>query len=248
MTNILISFLTIGLLLTSIFSITSKNPVISVIFLITTFVLAAGYLIFLGINFIGISYVVIYVGAIAVLFLFVIMMINIKLTDILESGSNYTKNLPLAICIIILFLASLQTILSSVSNPFSASAGGMSGLSNNPLTLSEYIYQNFAYINKAFINFAGNAPWLNTTEVQPFFDPELQNNFLALTREIGSPTGETLRNLGNASDLIFANFEQIEILGHNLYTFGAILLIILSIILLLAMLATIVISKKNYNI
>jgi len=78
MTTILFNFLTFGLLLTSIFSITSKNPVISVIFLITTFVLAAAYLILLGISFIGISYVVIYVGAIAVLFLFVIMMINIK--------------------------------------------------------------------------------------------------------------------------------------------------------------------------
>ena len=52
----------------------------------------------------------------------------------------------------------------------------------------------------------------------------------------------------NNSDFFFANFEQIEILGHNLYTFGSILLIILSMILLLAMLATIVISKKNVNI
>ena len=49
-------------------------------------------------------------------------------------------------------------------------------------------------------------------------------------------------------DFFFANFEQIEILGHNLYTFGSVLLIILSMILLLAMLATIVISKKNVNI
>jgi NADH-ubiquinone oxidoreductase chain 6 len=47
------------------------------------------------------------------------------------------------------------------------------------------------------------------------------------------------------SDLIFTNFEQIQILGHNLYTYGAILLIILSIILLLAMLAAIIISKEN---
>ena len=121
MTTILFNFLTFGLLSSSIFSITSKNPVISVIFLISTFVLAAAYLILLGISFIGISYVVIYVGAIAVLFLFVIMMINIKLTDILETGSNYTKNLPLAITIITLFLSTLSAILSSFSssNPFS---------------------------------------------------------------------------------------------------------------------------------
>ena len=43
-------------------------------------------------------------GAIAVLFLFVIMMINIKLTDIVETGTQYTKNLPIAISIGSLFL------------------------------------------------------------------------------------------------------------------------------------------------
>ena len=75
----LINILAFGTLLSSVFSITSKNPVISVIFLISTFVQAALYLILIGINFVGISYIVIYVGAIAVLFLFVIMMINIKL-------------------------------------------------------------------------------------------------------------------------------------------------------------------------
>ena len=82
MTTLFINIFAFGTLLSSIFSITSKNPVISVIFLISTFVQAALYLILIGINFVGISYIVIYVGAIAVLFLFVIMMINIKLTDI----------------------------------------------------------------------------------------------------------------------------------------------------------------------
>src|SRR6266704_4197056 len=111
MTTLFINLLAFGTLLSSVFSITSKNPVISVIFLITTFVQAAGYLILIGINFIGISYVVIYVGAIAVLFLFVIMMINIKLTDILETGSQYTKNLPLALAIGSLFIYEIFTIM-----------------------------------------------------------------------------------------------------------------------------------------
>ena len=99
MTTLLINILAFATLLSSIFSITSKNPVISVLFLIGTFVLSAGYLILIGINFIGISYIIVYVGAIAVLFLFVIMMINIKLTDILETGSQYTKTLPLALAV-----------------------------------------------------------------------------------------------------------------------------------------------------
>ena len=111
MTTLFLNFLSIGTLLSGILTITAKNPVISVIYLIFTFVFAAGYLILIGIQFIGISYIIVYVGAIAVLFLFVIMMINIKLTDILETGTQYTKNLPLAISIGSLFLYLFYNII-----------------------------------------------------------------------------------------------------------------------------------------
>ena len=79
MKTIFINLLAFGTLISSVTAITSKNPVISVIHLIATFVQAAGFLILIGINFVGISYIVVYVGAIAVLFLFVIMMINVRL-------------------------------------------------------------------------------------------------------------------------------------------------------------------------
>ena len=91
MKTIFIDLLAFGTLLSSVLVITSKNPVIAVIFLISVFVNAAGYLILIGVGFLGITYIILYVGAITVLFLFVIMMINIKLTDILETGSQYTK-------------------------------------------------------------------------------------------------------------------------------------------------------------
>src|SRR5215469_18884199 len=99
MTTLFINILAFGTLLSSVFSITSKNPVISVIFLISTFVQASLYLILIGINFLGISYIVIYVGAIAVLFLFVIMLLNIRLAEITEVGTQYFKVLPLAFVI-----------------------------------------------------------------------------------------------------------------------------------------------------
>jgi len=209
MTSLFINLLVIGMLFSSVLSITSKNPVISVIFLITTFVSAAAYLILIGINFIGISYIVIYVGAIAVLFLFVIMMINIKLTDILDTGYNYTKNLPLAILIVTLFIFIIfQTLPFSFNNialPFnfspSSSIWSYGGVDSNLIS------------NQVF-------------------------NFSNLT---------TLINRSQ-SDMLLTQFEQIQVLGHNLYTYGAILLIELSIILLLAMLATIIISKNNKNI
>jgi NADH-ubiquinone oxidoreductase chain 6 len=61
MKNILINLLAIGALISSVLVITSKNPVISVIFLISLFVNAAGYLILLGIDFLGITYIILYV-------------------------------------------------------------------------------------------------------------------------------------------------------------------------------------------
>jgi NADH-ubiquinone oxidoreductase chain 6 len=205
MTTLFINLLAFGTLLSSVFSITSKNPVVSVIFLITTFVQAAGYLILIGISFIGISYVVIYVGAIAILFLFVIMMINIKLTDILETGAQYTKNLPLAISIGSLFIFIIFTII-----PFNF---------NNVPALS-FLLDKMTYLNSIL---------LSSDVVSINLINSIVNNY----------------SVTSLSDLIITDFQQIEVLGHGLYTYGAVLLITLSVILLLAMYATIVISKPK---
>ena len=116
MKTIFIDLLAFGTLLSSVLVITSKNPVVAVIFLISVFVNAAGYLILIGVGFLGITYIILYVGAITVLFLFVIMMINIKLTDILETGSQYTKNLPLALSVGSVFIYEIFTILPVTFN------------------------------------------------------------------------------------------------------------------------------------
>jgi len=209
MVKIFLNLLALGTLISGIFSITSKNPVISVIFLISTFVQAAGYLILIGINFMGISYIVIYVGAIAVLFLFVIMMINIKLTDILDSGIQYTKNLPLAIAIGSLFIFIIFTVI-----PFN-------------------FYND---INLYSLNSLFNIYNFNT----------LHTEYLSIINNINlaSPVLHTKLSL---ADTNISAFSQIALLGHNLYTNGAILLIILSFILLLAMFAIIIISSRKTN-
>jgi NADH-ubiquinone oxidoreductase chain 6 len=205
MTTLFLNIFAFGTLLSSIFSITSKNPVISVIFLISTFVQAALYLILMGINFVGISYIVIYVGAIAVLFLFIIMMINIKLTDILETGNQYTKNLPLAIAIGSLFIFIIFTIL-----PFNF---------NNVPALS-ILLNNMTYLNSILSD----------------------SKFISINL-INSIVNKSF--FSSVSDVLIADFQQIEVLGHGLYTYEAVLLITLSIILLLAMFATIIISRSN---
>jgi len=205
MTTLFINILAFGILLSSVFSITSKNPVISVIFLISTFVQAALYLILIGINFVGISYIIIYVGAIAVLFLFVIMMINIKLTDILETGTQYTKNLPLAIAIGSLFIYIIFQI-----TPINF---------NNVPALS-ILLDKITYFNSILSD--SNIVSINLIN-------SIVNNYF----------------FSSLSDVIITEFTQIEVLGHSLYTYGAVLLIILSVILLLSMFATIIISRNN---
>ena len=224
-----------GTLLSGVLTITAKNPVISVIYLIFTFVFAAGYIILIGIQFIGISYIVIYVGAIAVLFLFVIMMINIKLTDILETGTQYTKNLPLAISIGSLFLYLIYNII-----PFNFYNVPSLFLSGQNLSLA---------FNKAEL----------TTNTIPFWERgaaavNIFNNNLLGGANLGKgenisflPLGKgNIVGVGGANtDFNILNFLQIEVLGHDLYTYEAILLIVLSFILLLAMYATIVISNKK---
>jgi NADH-ubiquinone oxidoreductase chain 6 len=97
----------------AILVIINKNPIVSVLFLICLFVLISGYLILLGMNFIGISYLLVYIGAVSILFLFILMLINIRISEI----QNETKNsLPLAIIISISFYIALYEIIPSNSS------------------------------------------------------------------------------------------------------------------------------------
>ena len=166
MKNLLIDLLAFAALFSSVLVITSKNPVIAVIFLISVFVNAAGYLILIGIGFIGISYIIVYVGAIAVLFLFVIMMINIKLTDILETGSQYTKNLPLALCIGSLFIYEIFTII-----PFTSSKNNVSNTLLDLLIQFNGFILNYEISMNDWVNTAFN-PVIADTALTPFLQIE----------------------------------------------------------------------------
>jgi NADH-quinone oxidoreductase subunit J len=76
-------------ILSSIAVISSNNPVYSVLFLVLSFFNATGNLLLLQVDFITLSFIVIYVGAIAVLFLFVIMMLNIKLVELINTSISF---------------------------------------------------------------------------------------------------------------------------------------------------------------
>lgn len=95
-----------------IFIIITKNPVISVLFLILLFSSIASYLILLGVKFIGISYLLVYVGAVSILFLFILMLINIRVSELISDTNN---NIPLALVTILTFVILFTTVMPEVS-------------------------------------------------------------------------------------------------------------------------------------
>jgi len=111
-------------LLSATMVISVKNPVHSVLFLILTFISSAGLLFLLEIEFISLIFIVVYVGAIAVLFLFVVMMLDIKITD---SNRFFFKYFPIGSFLGFAFLAEVLLILGE-------------NLETNPYTLEEVSY------------------------------------------------------------------------------------------------------------
>lgn len=83
-------------ILSGILVITSKNPVVSVLCLIGLFLSISCYLMILGANFIGLSYLLVYVGAVSILFLFILMLINVRISELLSDTSN---SIPLAVLV-----------------------------------------------------------------------------------------------------------------------------------------------------
>ena len=82
----------------------ARNPVHSVLWLILAFFNAAGLMLILGAEFIAMLLVIVYVGAVAVLFLFVVMMLDI---DFAALRSGFTKNMPFGLLIALVLLAEI---------------------------------------------------------------------------------------------------------------------------------------------
>ena len=86
------------------FTILARNPVHSVLWLIVAFFNAAGLMVIVGAEFIAMLLVIVYVGAVAVLFLVVVMMLDI---DFAELRAGFVKNFPLGIAIAVVLLSEL---------------------------------------------------------------------------------------------------------------------------------------------
>lgn len=84
----LLNVISVISILCGIAVIVAKNPIVSVLFLIGLFFSIASYLMTLGLNFIGLSYLLVYVGAVSILFLFILMLINVRISELVTDNNN----------------------------------------------------------------------------------------------------------------------------------------------------------------
>lgn len=203
-------------LISGVMVITARNPVHSVLFLILVFCNAAGLLILLELDFFAMIFLVVYVGAIAVLFLFVVMMLNIKLAEVNE---NILRYLPIGGLIGILFLFEILLIVDNDFIP-------VLSISNNSAGLSSFEY--FIYKIRGF-----------TLSGYSSYTGDLEN--LANYSNISwSPISQYIEWTSQIQ-----NSTNIEALGQLLYTYYFYYFIISSFILLIAMIGAIVLTMHK---
>lgn len=209
-----LDILSFGAILSGILVITARNPVISVLFLIALFVNIAGYLILLGISFIGLAYITVYVGAIAILFLFVIFLLDIKLAELHQD--NNKNSLPLGAIIGVAFLYPLYSIIPS-----------------NITEMKSFSFYVFNWFNSLITGFL---PLINDSTSGPITSLDsFENSILVI---------EVESVFTNFWDGNFAALSQISSIGNVMYTGYTLWFFVAGLILLLAMVAAISLTFK----
>ena len=119
----------------------ARNPVHSVLWLILSFFNAAGLMLLVGAEFIALLLVIVYVGAVAVLFLFVVMMLDV---DFASLRSGFTKNLPFGLLVALVLLAEIIIAISArQAGPIASAIPEAS--QPNIVALGEMLYSRFLF-------------------------------------------------------------------------------------------------------
>ncbi|ACB96000.1 NADH-quinone oxidoreductase subunit J [Beijerinckia indica] len=137
------------MIVSAIMVIAARNPVHSVLFLILAFCNAAGLFVMLGAEFLAMILVVVYVGAIAVLFLFVVMMLDVDFTEFKQGFLQY---LPVGALIGAVVLVELFLVLGS----WVAGSGSVTAIAtpvppgmSNTMALGRVLYTQYLYLFQA---------------------------------------------------------------------------------------------------
>jgi NADH-quinone oxidoreductase subunit J len=131
--------------------IAARNPVHSVLFLILAFVNAAGLFVLMGAEFLAMILIVVYVGAVAVLFLFVVMMLDVDFAELRQGVLNY---LPIGALVGAVLLAELLTVVAAwaigpdVAKAITAPIPPVSDVSNTQ-ALGLVLYTRYIYFFQA---------------------------------------------------------------------------------------------------
>jgi NADH-quinone oxidoreductase subunit J len=142
MIEALFFYLFAGVMLASSFMVVvSRNPVYSVLFLILAFFNAAGLFVLIGAEFLAMLLVVVYVGAVAVLFLFVVMMLDINFA---EMRAGFQKYLPLGLAVggILVF----ELVAAMYGDAFSGATLPQAPDIANTTRLGGVLYTKYAYL------------------------------------------------------------------------------------------------------
>jgi len=128
--------------------VSSRNPVHSVLFLIAAFFNAAGLFVLIGAEFLAMILVIVYVGAVAVLFLFVVMMLDI---DFAQLRSGFVRYFPIGALVGFILLAELVLVIGSwvvaPGVPSPAAAGGVP--LTNTRALGDILYTRYLFAFQA---------------------------------------------------------------------------------------------------
>jgi NADH-quinone oxidoreductase subunit J len=137
------------LVASAIMVVFSKNPVHSVLFLILSFFNAAALFILLGAEFVAMILVIVYVGAVAVLFLFVVMMLDINFAELRRGINTYLPFgifLGVILFIELVFLVFQNWVAPPASGPALAAPAPMLTEISNTRALGQLIYTHYLYI------------------------------------------------------------------------------------------------------
>jgi NADH-quinone oxidoreductase subunit J len=127
----------------------ARNPVHSVLFLILTFFSAAGLFVLLGAEFLAMLLVVVYVGAVAVLFLFVVMMLDV---DFAQFRSGMARYLPVGLVVAAVLLAEMVMVSYAVSSAGAAHGHAPMAAApdiTNAETIGRVLYTDYVYFFQA---------------------------------------------------------------------------------------------------
>ena len=211
--------------------ISSRNPVYSVLFLILVFVNASGLLLLLGLDFFAMLFLVVYIGAIAVLFLFVVMMLNIKITELTENTLRY---LPIGGLIGFIFIIEVLLVVDQDLIP---------NLQFNPeigfsLLQSVGVWVEF-YFNSLIS--------LITFKISPSDIAEHSAQLSNLIGELNSLQASYYQETYNQPQWVdwgklVGTLSPIEAVGQLIYTYYFYYFILASLILLVAMIGAIMLT------